>query len=297
MASPTNATASMSARWNKSDIVQEQPSAQPQAGWTALVLAGARGGADPVARTRGVSHKALAPIAGIPMLERVLDALQASQTIDHIALCGPWDSPHPPQVDDLAQRLQQARPGLGFSYLVPQASPARSAAACLEHLALPVLLTTADHALLTPAIIDSFCATASHSQLDLAVGLVPHERVSNAFPDSRRTRLRFVEGAFCGANLFALRHPKATEVVSFWRQLEDARKQPFTMARRLGLGTLLGYVLGRLSLSRLLRRLSARFGLRLGVVVLDDPEAAVDVDSLDDLALVEHCLARRPTAR
>lgn len=250
-----------------------------------------------MAEARGVSHKALAPIAGVPMLERVLDALQASQAIGHIALCGPWDSPHPPQVDALVQRLQQARPGLGFSYLVAQASPARSAAACLKHLALPILLTTADHALLTPAIIDAFCATASQSQLDLAVGLVPHQRVARAFPGSRRTKLRFVEGTFCGANLFALRHANATEVISFWRQLEDARKQPFTMARRLGWSTLVGYALGRLSLSRLLRRLSVRFALRLGVVVLNDAEAAVDVDSLDDLTLVEQCLAQRTVAR
>lgn len=288
----------MSAPWNSTDIIQEQSFAfaRPQANWTALVLAGARHGTDPVAEARGVTHKALAPVAGQPMLERVLDALQGSQAIAHVALCGPWDSPHSPQADALAQRLHQARPGLACTYWVPQASPARSAAACLGHLTLPILLTTADHALLTPTIIDAFCASASHGQLDLAVGLVPHERVASAFPGSKRTRLRFAEGAFCGANLFALRHAHASRVVAFWQQLEDARKQPFTMARRLGPGILLAYALGRLSLSGLLHRLSTRFALRIGVVVLNEPEAAVDVDSLADLMLVEQCLAHRAAA-
>lgn len=286
----------MSASWNSTNIIQEQPDAHPQANWTALVLAGARHSSDAVAHARGVSHKALAPVAGQPMLERVLEALQASQAIAQIALCGPWDSPQPPQAVALAQHLQQARPGLGWTYWVPGASPARSASACLSQLRPPILLTTADHALLTPAIIDAFCASASHGQLDLAVGLVPYERVVSAFPGSKRTRLRFVEGAFCGANLFALRHARAKEVVTFWQQLEDARKQPLTMARRLGPRILLSYALGRLSLSRLLQRLSARFALHIGAVVLDEPEAAVDVDSLADLVLAEQCLARRAAA-
>ena len=36
--------------------------------FTALVLAGSRGAADPVAQAAGVAHKALAPVGGIPMI-------------------------------------------------------------------------------------------------------------------------------------------------------------------------------------------------------------------------------------
>lgn len=292
---PTRGTEYTNMAWKRANIIKEKSTIPPQHEWTALVLAGARPGTDPVAEARGVSHKALAPVAGIPMLERVLDALQASSAIDRIVLCGPWNGRHPPEVDALVQALHHAKPTLALEYLPPQDSPARSAEACLEHLAGSVLLTTADHALLTPRLVDDFCATASQGQLDLAVGLVPHPMVMQAFPGSRRTRLHFMEGDFCGANLFALRHPHARRVVRFWRQLEAARKQPLTMARRLGLGTLFAYALGRLSLDRLLGRLSKRFALHIGVVVLSEPEAAVDVDSLDDLALVERHLISQDT--
>jgi hypothetical protein len=72
--------------------------------------------------------------------------------------------------------------------------------------------------------------------------------------------------------------------------LEDARKKPLVMARRLGLATLLGYATGRLAMEDLLARFSARLGLEVGAVMLPDATAAVDVDSLADLALVEAIL-------
>ncbi|MFC7554928.1 hypothetical protein ACFQU7_25930 [Pseudoroseomonas wenyumeiae] len=55
-------------------------------GVTALVLAGSRAGAaDPMAMAAGVSHKALLPVGGVPMLARVLEALR-----DSPALPAPW---------------------------------------------------------------------------------------------------------------------------------------------------------------------------------------------------------------
>ena len=59
-----------------------------------LLLAGSRSGSDEVARVAGVSCKALAPLAGIPMIVRVLDALQASGRIASYVLCGPAPGSH-----------------------------------------------------------------------------------------------------------------------------------------------------------------------------------------------------------
>ena len=54
--------------------------------FTALVMAGSRGPSDPVAQYCGVTHKALAPIAGRPMIEHVLDALAAAPSVGKIIL-------------------------------------------------------------------------------------------------------------------------------------------------------------------------------------------------------------------
>ena len=57
----------------------------------ALVLAGRRGGDDPLATSRGVSHRALLPVGGVPMLLRVVQALQGAKNIARIHV-----SPRPP---------------------------------------------------------------------------------------------------------------------------------------------------------------------------------------------------------
>ena len=82
-----------------------------------------------------------------------------------------------------------------------------------------------------------------------------------------------------------------------WRGLERNRKRPWKMVSRLGWGTLLRYLAGRLTLDRAAEALSVALGLRLALVVVDDPEAAVDVDSLDDLRLVERVLRERGDGR
>ena len=61
----------------------------PKTVFTAVILAADRGSDDPVALAAGTRCKSMAPVGGIPMLLRVLDALAASPEIDAKILCGP----------------------------------------------------------------------------------------------------------------------------------------------------------------------------------------------------------------
>ena len=120
----------------------------------AVVLAGDRGADDPVAKHTGAPCKALVPVAGRPMLLRVLDALAASAAVDGVTLVGPGAA-QLGQCPELVERLATG----AIAWLPPQPSPSLSAAAALEHVPAdrPVLLTTADHALLQAGWIDAFC--------------------------------------------------------------------------------------------------------------------------------------------
>jgi hypothetical protein len=60
----------------------------------------------------------------------------------------------------------------------------------------------------------------------------------------------------------------------------------------LGWSAVLDYALGRLTLERALARISRRLGLRAAPVILPFPEAAVDVDSVEDLQLVRAIVDR-----
>jgi len=258
--------------------------------FSAIVMAADRNADDPVARAAGVVCKALAPVAGIPMAVRVLNALEQSQQVGPRLLCGP---PRPllEQSGDLSSGVDAGH----YDWTASKESPGTSAAAAMGLIpdSQAVLLTTADHALLNDRIIDYFCGQARAADVDLLAGLTACERVAAAYPDMHRTRLRFSDGDYCSCNLFAFMTPRSRTVSTFWRKVESQRKQPWRVVGILGWWPVFKYLFGRLSLSEALARISAKLEMKIGVVILPFADAAVDVDSENDWRLVEQILAER----
>ncbi|NGY03642.1 NTP transferase domain-containing protein [Solimonas terrae] len=245
---------------------------------TALVLAGSRGPHEALAVYAGVSHKALIEIGGRTMVERVVEALAGLPEIARIVVM----IEEPALLDGLAglRRL-----GTRVRTLRAAGSPSLSVNAALEQLGTPLLVTTADHALLETAWVRHFLEHCPADR-DVCVALARRQEVVAAVPDTQRTWLRFADGQFSGCNLFYLATPAAGRVVRFWRQLENDRKQPLKMLRRVGYGSALRYVLGRLSLVSALDRIGERCDARAAMVELPFGRAAVDVDKPSDLDLV-----------
>jgi GTP:adenosylcobinamide-phosphate guanylyltransferase len=153
----------------------------------------------------------------------------------------------------------------------------------------PVLVTTADHALLKTSMIDEFCSQARGA--DVAVGVVRRGSLMRRLPETRRTWLKFRRGAYTGANLFALASPKVRPAIELWRSVEQDRKKAWRVIATLGPAVLLSAALRIISLDEVLARLGGRLGLRLRAVRLSNPLAGVDVDKADDHELVEAILA------
>lgn len=258
--------------------------------FTALVLAGSRGPADPVAQACGVAHKALAPVQGVPMLLRVVRALQASAGIRRIVL----QSNHPAMFDAIPE-LRAAIADGRIEVLPAAASPAQSVAQAMAALEreLPVLVTAADHALLTPQMVDHFCAGSLQTGAQIAVGLAPASLVLGKYPGALRTFYRLGDERWSGCNLFALLQPQARRAIEFWVRLERHRKQPWRLIAAIGLRPLLVYLLLRPKLDRAMVELSRVIGVEGRAVVMPFAEAPIDVDKPEDLALVEDILRRQ----
>ena len=258
--------------------------------FTAVVLAADRGPDDPVAKAAGVRCKSLTPVGGKPMVVRVLDALTASQAVNAYILCGP-----PKSVVDQETDLETLIASGRVKWFENQATPSSSAFHVLQTLPdeTPVLLTTADHVLLSARIVDYFCSEALATGCDVVAGIARHEAVTAAYPRTRRTATRLEGGAYCGCNLFAFLTPRARLAADFWRRVENQRKNPLRLIRVLGWGAVLRYLMGRLSLNEALKRMSHRLGFKAGAVVLPFPEAAVDVDSVNDLKMAENIVSNR----
>jgi CTP:molybdopterin cytidylyltransferase MocA len=253
-------------------------------GFDAIVLAGDRSAADPLLDAAGVPCKAVLEFAGRPMVLRVLDCLGEARQVRAVTLSGPRSGQYD-AVPELVSRIESG----AVAWLPPEATPSTSAAAALARIPAerPVLLTTADHPLLRPAIVDEFCQGAQARQLDVAVGLAPYRVVREAFPELRKTVLRFRDEHYCGCNLFAFLTPRGRELAARWREVEAERKNPRKLIAMLGLRPLLAYRLGMLRLDEALQMLSRRLGMRIGVVPLHHADAAVDVDTAEDRTLLE----------
>ena len=258
--------------------------------FTAVILAADRTSNDPVARTARVTCKALAPVAGRPMVLRVLDALADSAEVGDRILVGP-ERPSVERNVELNQLIKTE----DVAWLSPLATPSTSAFTALQSLPddIPVLLTTADHALLTAAMVDHFCAQARQSGCDVLAGVVREGVIRATFPETRRTITRLNDGGYSGCNLFAFLTPRARLAADFWRKVEQERKNPLRIVKVIGWTTVLRYLLGLLSLEQALSGLSKKMGLKVGVVQMPFAEAAIDVDKAEDWHLVELILSGR----
>lgn len=255
----------------------------------AIILAGERPGGSAISRAFNIPASVLVPVAGKPSLLRVMEAIKDSRQAHGGLICGPAAD-----VLDDSKDLQHLLQDPHFQWLAPATGPAASALSALEQLDhYPVLLTAGDHALLTGEIVDDFCTSAHaiKSNHDFVIGLVPYALVQAAWPESRRTVLRFSNGHFCGSNLFAVLNPNGMKALSFWRQAEADRKHPWRIARRFGPVALLRYLLRRLTLEDALQTLSKAAGCSIGYVQVNFARAAVDIDTIADQQLAEKLIS------
>lgn len=244
--------------------------------FTALVLAGSRGGTDPVAAYAGVAHKGLIVLGGRTLLERVLGALDAAGAA---RICVSTNDA------GIVAALSGISTRAPVEHVEAAQSPAASVLTAAETLGTPLLVTTSDHALLDPEWVRQFLAE-SPADADIAVLLAPETVVQGAAPGTARTYLSFRDGRFSGCNLFLLRNARALAGVALWRRVEAHRKQPWRIALMLGPAMLAGYALGLLTLDEAIIRLGRKAGVVAAAVRTPFGLAAVDVDKPADLDLV-----------
>jgi GTP:adenosylcobinamide-phosphate guanylyltransferase len=252
-------------------------------GWTAIVLAGSRPGRDAFAAQHGSDLKALIPIAGLPMVARPVNALLLSPQILAVTI--------------LSQQPDRIAKALPANSRMKVATSGSSIASTLDVVLsdpatrFPLLVTTADHALLSPSMIADFCGKAEGA--DLAIGLVEKRPLMARLPSTKRTWLGFRGGSYSGANMFAFGSPDAAKAIALWRSVEQDRKKGWRMIASLGPALFMGAVLRLRTLDQTLASIGKRLELDIRKVELADPLAAVDVDKPADHVLVSAIIEGR----
>ena len=251
--------------------------------YTAIVLAGSRPGRDPFAEQFGTDLKALIPVAGEPMVQRPVTALLTSESVGTvIVLAQARERIAAVLADDPRLTVRESRGTIAETIFALCKNPATQ---------WPLLVTTADHALLDAATVDEFCRSASGA--DIAIGVVGRASLLRRLPGTRRTWLKFRGGAYTGANLFALRSSDVGPAVELWRSAEQDRKKGRRLVGLLGMPVLIGAALRLLSIDDVLARAGRKLGLTVKAVRLTNPLAGVDVDKAEDHALAEAIIEGR----
>ena len=249
--------------------------------WTAVVLAGSRPGRDAFAEQFGTDLKPFIPIAGEPMVVRPVRALLETKGIGKILVVS--QAP-----DRIAAVLPRKR-------AIKVEASERTIAETIEKLILsravtfPMIVTTADHALLDTQMIAEFIGAAEGA--DVAIGVVERASLIERLPQSKRTWLPFRGGAYSGANLFAFGSIKALAAIEQWRSVEQDRKKGWRVLAALGPMLVLGAVLRLRTIEQSVAAMAGKLGMSARVVVLSNPLACVDVDKPVDHTIVEAILA------
>lgn len=249
----------------------------------ALVLAGRAN----TGRLRGWSDaasEAMVPIAGRPMVARVLEALRGSGSVGDLIVV---------TADPDAVALVTA---MGGRAVAAGESLVENVRAGLE--ALPpgqdeALVVTGDAALLTPAAVDEFVARSRETGADLCWAIVPREAYLRELPGSRRTFVRLADGHFTGGNVFYLRRRAVEPALALLADFYAARKRPLRLARLLGVGILARLLVGRLRVAAVERRVRELAGIAGRAVVMERAEVGFDVDEPEDAAYAERVLRDR----
>jgi CTP:molybdopterin cytidylyltransferase MocA len=258
-----------------------------QGDWTAILLAGQRPGTDPLAHAFGETRKAKVKVAGEAMLSRVAKTLLAAPAIRRVVVM----AQEPDALFDGDCAWMAAEPRISTEHSSSGIATSVAAVAGGDLAPWPVLVTTADHPLLTVPMVEAMIAGAADA--DVAVGVVGRRILLAAYPENRRTWLTFASEAWSGANLFVLRSDRAKVALSLWSEVERDRKKAIKLIAHFGPWLAIRALTRTITLEGAMRTVGRKFGLVARPVALPFAEAGIDVDKPSDHALAEQILAAR----
>ncbi|HEV2817261.1 MAG TPA: NTP transferase domain-containing protein [Allosphingosinicella sp.] len=253
--------------------------------FTVIILAAQRDGRlDPLAAEAGVSHKCLVPIGGRPLLAHVLAALAEVDGIESVRIAVEPGA-------DAALRPLAAASGLPVAFVPAADTITDSVYAAALGSKAPLVITTADNVLLTPAAVRQVADRLASGD-DTVIALARKEDVLFAHPQGQRRFYKFRDGEYSNCNLYGLSERGLALAESF-REGGQFAKNPMRIARAFGLWNLLILRSGLISLDRAMQRLGRRMGLRVSALVLEDGAHAIDVDNARTYQIAAELLDRR----
>ena len=234
----------------------------------------------------GAPNKALIELGGMTFLERIVTAMQGSGRIRRIVIVG-LAPEHRPNLGtdvvflpDAGSMYGNGRAGVNYLQSTGGASDR-------------IVASSSDVPLLTPQIVNGVIDLATSYDADFCYNIIEQSVMERTFPGSGRTFVPIEGKRYAGGDLNIVRtailntdEDKINEIIgerkSFWKQV-----------RSVGLDTLFLFLIHRLTIARLERRVEKVLGFSGKAVICPYAAVAMDVDKPHHLDIVRAAFERQ----
>ena len=229
-------------------------------------------------------EKALLDIAGKPMIQWVLDALDGSKVVDRIIVMG-LEKPSAVHVskpvwfeDNQGSLLENIRGGV-------------KKALELDPKDRHILMVSSDIPGIQPNMVDWIAETAMQTDDDLYYNVIEKKVMEARFPGSRRSYTHLKGQDLTGGDLNVIRTITTTSNDRLWARIIAARKNVFEQAALVGYDVLVLLLLRLIDLDSAVKMISHRLKIKGRVLVCPYAEVGMDVDKPHQLEIMRAALA------
>ena len=223
--------------------------------------------------------KALLDIAGKPMVQWVLDALNGAETILRVVLIGLSEN------DGLESKKD-------ITYIPNQGGMLQNLRAGIEKAleinpeARHVLGVSSDIPAIKAEMVDWMVRKNSETDLDLYYTVIRRKVMEERFPKSNRSYTRLKDAEVCGGDMNMIRANMVRTNDELWDRIVAARKSVFKQAALLGYGNLFLLLSGQLTIDGAVKRVTKRMDITGQAVFSPYAEIGMDVDKPHQLEIV-----------
>jgi GTP:adenosylcobinamide-phosphate guanylyltransferase len=239
--------------------------------------------------TRGKS-KALLDVAGKPMVQWVLEALDGAASIQRVVIIG-----LEPESGVTSRKTVAFLPNQGG--MVENIRTGVFKILELNPEAHHVLMVSSDIPGITPEMVDWVVATAMQTDEDAYYNVIPREDMEKVFPESKRSYTHLKDLDVCGGDMNVIRSSMVTAEEGIWNELIASRKNVFKQAAIIGYDILFLLLLRRLTIDDAVKRVARRLQITGRAIVCPYAEVGMDVDKPHQLEMLRAYLERRKLAQ
>lgn len=242
---------------------------------------------DPLYHESPNGNRSLIELMGKPMVQWVIDTLDASDSVAEIYLVGLT-----PEVEITAEKPLHIIPDQGGMFENVHNGVFQAASDHPERSKFFVV--SADIPAIQPQMVDWVAGNvAQNPDLMVYYTAIPQSVMDERFPNANRSYLRLKDIAVCGGDLHAVDKSFFSKESPIWHKLTIARKNPLKQAWLIGFDTLFLIALRMVTLERTVRKVCQRLDITGKAFPSPYAELGMDADKPHQLAILrQHMEAR-----